>query len=119
MHQVILLNITSDHFPILLQMGPTFVAKWPCKFENIWLEVDGFSDFVKAAWDDSNMYNSSSFVLAKNLIFLKSKLKVWNRDSFGHLDTKLGALTEKIKSNCNPFPGLRNLTGWRSRWNFL
>jgi len=26
-HQVILPKITSDHFPILLQMGPTFVAK--------------------------------------------------------------------------------------------
>jgi len=31
------------------------------------------------------------------LNFLKSKLKVWNRDVFGHLDTKLDALIEKIK----------------------
>ena len=28
--------------------------------------------------------------------FLKSKLKVWNREVFGHLDTKLSALVEKI-----------------------
>jgi len=26
-----------------------------------------------------------------------SKLKVWNRDVFGHLDTKLGDLVEKFK----------------------
>ena len=56
-----------------------------------------FLIFAKAIWDDSNAYGSSSFVLAKKLNFLKSKLKVWNRDIFGHLDTKLGALIEKIK----------------------
>jgi len=78
-------------------MGTTHVAKWPFKFENIWLEVDDFSDFVKALSDDFNAYGSSSFVLAKKLTFLQSKLKEWNRDVFSHLDTKLGALVEKIK----------------------
>jgi len=43
------------------------------------------------------VYGCSSFVLAKKLNFLKSKLKEWNRDVFGHLDTKLGALIDKIK----------------------
>ena len=76
MHQVILPKLTSDHFPILLQTRPTFVAKRPFKFENIWLEVDGFVDFVKSVWHDSNVNGSSSFVLAKKLNFLKSKLKV-------------------------------------------
>ena len=31
------------------------------------------------------------------MILLKSKLKVWNKDVFGHLDTKLGDLVEKVK----------------------
>ena len=43
------------------------------------------------------MNGSSSFVLAKKLSFLKSKLKVWNRDVVGLLDSKLGALIERIK----------------------
>jgi len=120
--QVILRKITSDHFLILLQMRPTFVAKRPFKFENIWLEVDGFADFVNSVWDDSNVYGSSSFVLAKKLNFLKSKLKVWNRDVFGHLDTKLGALIEKVKvfdakEQLQSLTRLRNLRGWRSRRN--
>jgi len=113
-HQIILPKI---NFPVLLQMRPTFVAKRSLKFENIWLEVDSFSDFVKSVCDDSNVYSSPSFVLAKKLNFLKSKLKVWNRDVFGHLDTKLGTLIELIEkirvfdaqSNCNPLPRLKNL----------
>ena len=43
------------------------------------------------------MYGSSSFVLAKKLYFLRSKPKDWNRDVFGHLDSTLGALINKIK----------------------
>ena len=42
------------------------------------------------------MNGSLSFVLAKKLSFLKFKLKVWNRD-VGLLDSKLGALIERIK----------------------
>jgi len=38
----------SDHFPTLLGMGTTQVAKRPFKFDNVWLKVDGFSDFVEA-----------------------------------------------------------------------
>jgi len=59
--------------------------------------VDDFSDFVKAVWDDCNISGSSNFVLAKKLNLLKSKLKVWNRNVFGHLDTKLGDLVKKVK----------------------
>ena len=32
------------------------------------------------------------------LKLLKYKLKVWNRDVFGDLDTKLGDLVEKVKA---------------------
>ena len=80
--------------------------------------MDGFSDFVKAVWDAFNVYGSSSFVLAKKLNFLNSKLKVWNRRVFGHLDTKLGALIEKVKvfdakEQLQSLTRLRNLRGWR------
>ena len=67
--QGILPKITSDHF-LVLWLGTTHTAKRPFKFENIWLEVDDFCDFVKAVWDDFNSFGSSSFILAKKLIFL-------------------------------------------------
>ena len=59
------------------------------------------------------MNGSLSFVWAKKLNFLKSKLNVWNRDVVRLLDTKLGALIEKIKvfdakeqlQSLTPYPG--------------
>lgn len=35
--------------------------------------------------------------MAKKLKFLKLKLKDWNRDVFGHLDTKLAVYVDKVK----------------------
>jgi len=48
MHQVLLLKITLDHFPILLQGRDVVSVKHPFKFENMWLEVEGFSDLVNS-----------------------------------------------------------------------
>ena len=92
MYQEVLPKITSDHFPILLRMGTKHAAKRPFKLEDIWLEVGGFCDLVKVVWNDFNVSGSSSFILVK-----KSMLKEWNREVFGHLDTKLGALFDKVK----------------------
>jgi len=47
-HQVILPKITSVHFPFLLLVGEVFIGRRPFKFENMWLEVDGFCDLVKS-----------------------------------------------------------------------
>ena len=44
------------------------------------------------------MSDSSGFILAKKLSFLKSRLKVWNKEVFGHLDSKMADLVVKIKS---------------------
>ena len=55
-HQVILLKITSDHLPILLRVGEVSRGRHPFKCENMWLEVDGFSDLVKSFWDELNVY---------------------------------------------------------------
>jgi len=51
-HQVILSKITSDHFLILLRVREVFSARRPFKFENMWLEVDGFCDLVNSFWND-------------------------------------------------------------------
>jgi len=73
------------------------LAKRPFKFENVSLEVDGYSNLVKFFWWELNVSGSFSFILAKKLCFLKSKLKDWNRDVFGHLDTKMADLVDKVK----------------------
>ena len=74
----------------------------------MWLEVDGFNDLVKSFRGELQVSGSRSFILAKKLNFLKHKLKEWNRDVFGHLDSKMAVLVDKLsllmrKSNSYPF----------------
>jgi len=96
-HQVTLPKITSDHFPIFLRVGEVSRGRHPFKFENMWLEADGFDDLVKSIWDELNVIGPSSFILAKKLNFLKTKLKQWNREVFGHLEFKMASLVDKVK----------------------
>jgi len=64
-HQVTLPKITSDHFPILLQIGEVSRGRRPFKFENMWLEADGFGDLVKSVWDELDVISPSSFIFGK------------------------------------------------------
>jgi len=98
MHQVLLPKITSDHFLIMLQGRDVASVKRPFKFENMWLEVDGFCEVVSSFWGEIRVSGSSSFVLTKKLLFLKRRLKEWNKEVFGHLESKLAELVVKIKS---------------------
>jgi len=66
---VILSRITSDYFPVLLEVGGIFMCRPPFKFENMWLEVDDFCDLVKSVRDEPNVTGPSSFILAKKLNF--------------------------------------------------
>jgi len=59
--------------------------------------VDGFSDLVKSFWDELLVTGPSSFILAKKLNFLKTKLKQWNKVVFDHLELKMASLVEKVK----------------------
>ena len=47
--------------------------------------------------DELNVIGPSSFILAKKLNFLKTKLKQWNREVFDHLEFKMASLVEKVK----------------------
>jgi len=97
MHRVLLPKITSDHFPIMLQ-GRDVSVKRPFKFESMWLKVDGFCELVSSFWGELRVSGSPSFVLAKKLNFLKRRLKEWNKDVFGHLESKMEDFVVKIKS---------------------
>jgi len=98
MHQVLLSKITLDHFPIMLQGRDVASVKRPFKFENMWLEVDGFCELVSSFWGELRVSGFSSFVLAKKLLFLKRRLKEWNKEVFGHLESKLAEFVVKIKA---------------------
>ena len=49
-------------------------------------------------WNELNVAGPSSFILAKKLNVLKTKLKEWTGDVFGHLEFKMANLVEEVNS---------------------
>lgn len=82
----------SDHCPIILK---TAVSNWgprPFRFNNFWLMHRGFEDMVKKMWGSVEVEGWAAFVLKEKLKNLKVQLARWNKDEFGHLDTKIESL---------------------------
>ena len=59
----------SDHFPILLDGG---VRRWPVpfRFENMWLQEEGFKELLGGWWQGLKFSGAFSFILAE-------KLRLW------------------------------------------
>jgi len=83
--------------PILLHVGDVPSVKRPFRFENVWLEMEEFPHLVKTWWDQFHVSGSPSYMLAKKLKLLKFKPNDWNMNVFGHLDTRMAYLLEKVK----------------------
>ncbi|KAG5594744.1 hypothetical protein H5410_035976 [Solanum commersonii] len=83
--QTTLQKVTSDHTPILLQSGNWEPRRSYFKFENWWLQTEGFLDRVKMWWNSIVCEGRSDFILAFKLRALKDKLKEWAKTSNGNL----------------------------------
>jgi hypothetical protein len=76
----------------MLECGQFQQGKRPFRFENMWLKAEGFVDQVRQWWGSYQFHGSPSHVLAKKLKALKSDLKKWNVESFGHVSVKMNQL---------------------------
>ncbi|KAG6643577.1 hypothetical protein CIPAW_09G221600 [Carya illinoinensis] len=90
-------TVCSDHFPILLDCGGIIEAKCYFKFENMWLQVEGFVDKVRSWWHSCYFEGTPSFVLASKLRALKADLKMWNKDVFGNVEQQKKSLGKSFK----------------------
>jgi len=77
--QTLLPRLGSDHNPILLSCGDWEFKKSYFKFENWWLEVEGFRERVKEWWNSFPNTGRPSYNLANKLKLLKKELTQWSK----------------------------------------
>ncbi|XP_059664125.1 uncharacterized protein LOC132309882 [Cornus florida] len=83
--QTILARPLSDHVPLLLDCGGLHSRRSPFRFENMWLQAEGFLERVRSWWGGYGVVGTLSHFLAGKLRCLKNDLKVWNKEVFGNL----------------------------------
>lgn len=93
--QVALPRVVSDHKPLMLECGEWDSSTSYFKFENMWVQAEGFLNHVKEWWNSYDAVGSPDFILVQKLKYLKQNISIWNREVFGKLeDQKRQALNE-------------------------
>ena len=73
-------------------------TKSPFRFENTWLESEGFSDLIKAWWEEVQVPGFASFIVVIKLKYIKERLKIWNREVFGDIKIQKHKILGMINS---------------------
>ncbi|XP_075103406.1 uncharacterized protein LOC142177993 [Nicotiana tabacum] len=95
--QSLLPRINSDHCPILLIYRDWEFSKSYFKFENWWMEIDGFKERVEGWWNSFQIHGRPDYVLACKLKYLKTKLKQWYANNYGSLKIKKIGILDQIQ----------------------
>ncbi|RVW27875.1 K(+) efflux antiporter 2, chloroplastic [Vitis vinifera] len=69
----------------------------PFRFENMWLEEEGFKDKMKTWWGSLKFIGTSNYILDAKLRALKNILKIWNKEEFGLTETKKGEALMQVE----------------------
>ncbi|XP_026400489.1 uncharacterized protein LOC113296393 [Papaver somniferum] len=89
---------TSDHIPLLLDISDPSWGPSPFRFEVIWFLENGFLQLLEDWWTSFCFAGTPSTVLWQKLKALKEKLKVWNKEVFGNINTKLTVILSDIQT---------------------
>ncbi|KAG5589144.1 hypothetical protein H5410_039658 [Solanum commersonii] len=95
-NQLALSSVVSDHRPILLKCGDWESNPSYFKFENMWLEEEGFLEKVKIWWQSYSVNGTPDFILYQKLRYLKKDISNWNREVFGKIDTNKNRALEEL-----------------------
>ena len=95
--QGILPRPVPNHFPVLLEGGGLKRGPSPFRFENMWLEEKGIKDKMKTWWESLKFTGTSNYILDAKLRSFKNILKIWNKEEFGHVETKKGEALMQVE----------------------
>jgi len=66
------------------------------KFENWWLNTEGFSEKISNWWNSFSFYWRPDYILACKMKALKEKLKEWSKIEKGNLQIQRSKLLNKM-----------------------
>ena len=94
--QRMLPHVILDHCPLLWEASVVRRGQSAFKFENMWLQAEGFVDRVQQWWIGYSFTGSPSYILAQKLKALNADLKKWNREVFSDLAFRKKNLLTKL-----------------------
>ncbi|XP_070031561.1 uncharacterized protein [Nicotiana tomentosiformis] len=94
--QIALPKVISDHNPIMMESGDWDSNPSYFKFENRWLNTEGFLEKIKIWWQSYDVNGTPDFILVQKLKLLKKDLTIWNREEFGNIAVKRGITLEEL-----------------------
>jgi hypothetical protein len=74
-----LARLGSDHVPIHIQIGNNIPKSTIFRFENHWLDFDGFYDTVKLAWDSAPIMQDIAKMINAKFKSARYSLKKWSK----------------------------------------
>ncbi|XP_060195161.1 uncharacterized protein LOC132624393 [Lycium barbarum] len=81
-------RVFSDHKPIILESGDWETTPSYFKFENMWLQAEGFMGMIEGWWISYTVLGTPDFVLMQKLRNLKKDITKWNREVYGTIETQ-------------------------------
>lgn len=78
----------SDHKPLMLECGEWETTHSYFKFENMWLQQEGFIDMVKGWWKNYMIDETPDFILIRKLRNLKKDISNLNKEVYGKLEVR-------------------------------
>jgi hypothetical protein len=87
----------SDHCSLIVRYSGFDWGPKPFRFNNHWLLNNNFHGVVEDYWRNCNFTGWMAVILKEKLKGLKSILRVWNKENYGQMDSKMNNLIEDIK----------------------
>lgn len=86
----------SDHCAMVLKIKETNWGPKPFCMLKCLEQMEGYEEFVKKGWSEFQVSGWKGYMLKEKLKGVKNKLKTWNREHCGNLDSKISEAKDEL-----------------------
>lgn len=95
--QIAIQRSISDHSAIVLRKSAADWGPSPFRAINAWTSHQEFIPKVKELWSSFSINGWKGFAVKEKIKLLRKGLQVWNRDTFGNIETKISEVLSSIQ----------------------